>query len=47
MHKWYTASDKVWLSTKNITTDQSSKRLDYKILGLFDVIGNKEISIEL
>ena len=40
-------SDKIWLSTKNITTDQPSKKLDYKILDLFEVKGNKRVFIEL
>lgn len=43
----YTISDKVWLSTKNIITDPPSKKLDHKMFGLFEVIKNKMISVEL
>ena len=43
----YAVRDKVWLSIRNITTDRPSKKLDHKMLGLFEVIGNKEVSIEL
>ncbi len=39
--------DKVWLSTRNITTDRPSTKLDHKTLGLFEVIGNKGVSVEL
>ena len=43
----YTVRDKVWLSTRNLTTDRLSKKLDHKILGPFKVIGNKNVFIEL
>ncbi len=43
----YIVGDKVWLSTRNITTDQPFKKLDHKKLGLFKVIRNKRVSIEL
>ena len=43
----YTVGDKVWLSTRNITIDRLSKKLEHKMLGLFKVIGNKRVSIEL
>ncbi len=44
---FYDIGDKVWLSTKNISTNQLSKKLDHKIIGPFDVIGKKSISLEL
>ena len=37
----------MWLSTKNISTNQPSKKLDHKIIGLFNVIGKKSILLEL
>ena len=37
----------MWLSMKNISTDQPSKELDHKMIGLFDVIRKKSISLEL
>ncbi len=43
----YTMGDKVWLSTRNITTDRPSKKLDHKILGFFEVIENKGVFVEL
>ncbi len=43
----YDIEDKVWLSTKNISTDQLSKKLDHKMISLFDVIGKNGISLEL
>lgn len=43
----YAVDDKFWLSTKNITTDRPSKKLDHKMLGSFEVIGNKGVSVEL
>ena len=43
----YAVGDKVWLSTRNITTDQPSKKLHHKMLGSFEVIGNKRVSVEL
>ena len=43
----YTVGDKVWLSTRNINTDRPFKKLDHKMLGLFKVIRNKGVSIEL
>lgn len=42
-----TVRDKVWLSTRNITTDWPSKNLDYKMLDLFQVIENKKIFVKL
>ncbi len=39
--------DKVWLSTRNITIDQPFKKLDHKMLGVFEIIGNKKVSVEL
>ena len=33
--------------TKNISTDQPSKKLDHKMIGPFEVIGKKGISLEL
>ena len=33
--------------TKNITINQLSKKLDYKMLGFFKVIENKKVSIKL
>ena len=43
----YAVGDKVWLSTRNITTNRPSKKLDHKMLGPFEVIGNKRVSVEL
>ena len=43
----YTVGDKVWLSTRNITTDQLSTKLDHKMLGSFQIIRNKGVSVEL
>ena len=43
----YDIEDKVWLSTKNIKIDRPSKKLDYKMIGLFKVVGKKGISLEL
>ena len=43
----YDIGDKVWLSIKNISTDRPSKKLDHKMIGPFDVIGKKSISLEL
>ncbi len=43
----YDIGDKVWLSMKNISTDRPSKKLDHKMIGSFDVIGKKGISLEL
>ena len=43
----YAVGDKVWLSIKNITTDQPSKKLDHKMLSSFEVIGNKRVSVKL
>ena len=43
----YNVEDKVWLSTRNIITDQPYKKLDHKMLGPFEVIGNKGVSVEL
>ncbi len=43
----YDIGDKVWLSTKNISTYRPSKKLDHKMIGPFDIIGKKSISLEL
>ena len=43
----YTVRDKVWLSIRNITMDQLSKKLDHKMLGPFKVIRNKGVLVEL
>ena len=43
----YDIRDKVWLSTKNISIDRPSKKLDHKMIGPFDVIRKKGISLEL
>ena len=43
----YAISNKVWLSTKNITINWLSEKLDHKMLGLFKVIGNKEVFVKL
>lgn len=43
----YVIIDKIWLSTKNITTNQLFKKLDHKMLRFFEAIGNKEIFIKL
>ena len=37
----------MWLSIKNINTNQPSKKLDYKIIGSFEIIGKKNILQEL
>ncbi len=44
---FYNIGDRVWLSIKNINTNRSSKKLDHKIIDLFDIIGKKDISLEL
>ena len=44
---FYNIGDKTWLSTKNISTDRLSKKLDHKMIGLFEVIRKKSISLEL
>lgn len=43
----FTVGDKTWLSTKSITTDQLSRKLDNKIISVFKVIKNKRILVEL
>ena len=43
----YDIRDKVWLSTKNISTNQLFKKLDHKMIGLFNVIRKKSILLEL
>ena len=43
----YDIGDKVWLSTKNISTDRPFKKLDHKMIGHFDIIGKKDILLEL
>ena len=35
------------LAIKNITFDQPFKKLDHKMLGFFEVIGNKRVFVEL
>ena len=37
----------MWLSTKNINTNQPSKKLDHKIISPFKVIRKKDILLEL
>ena len=37
----------MWLLTKNISTDWPSKKLDHKIIGLFEVIEKKNILLKL
>ena len=37
----------MWLSTKNIGIDQLSKKLDHKMMDFFEVIGKKNILLEL
>ena len=41
----YIVGDKVWLSTRNITSNQLSMKLDYKMLGFFKVIRNKRVAV--
>ena len=36
---FYNIRDKIWLSTKNINTNQLSKKLDHKIIDPFEIIG--------
>ena len=43
----YDIGNKVWLSTKNIRIDRPFKKLDHKMIGLFEVIGKKGILLEL
>ena len=43
----YDIGDKVWLSTKNISTDRPSKKLDHKMIGPFEKKKKKGISLEL
>ena len=43
----YDIGDKIWLFSKNISTDRLSKKLDYKMIDFFNVIGKKNISLEL
>ena len=33
--------------SKNITTNWLSKKLDHKMLGFFEIIGNKEVFVKL
>ena len=35
----YLTGDKVWLSTANIKTQRPSKKLDYKQIGPFEILG--------
>ena len=42
----YNIGDKMWLFTKNISIDQLSKKLDYKMINFFEVIGKKSILLE-
>lgn len=44
---FYDNGDKIWLSTKNINTDQPSKKLDHKMICSFEVIKKKDILLEL
>ena len=44
---FYNIRNKVWLSIKNISTDQLSQKLDHKMIGPFEVIGKKGILLEL
>ena len=44
---FYDIGDKIWLSTKNISTDLPSKKLNHKMIGSFEVIGKKRILLEL
>ena len=44
---FYDIGDKVWLFTKNINTDQSSKKLNHKMIGSFKVIKKKNILLKL
>ena len=44
---FYNIRNKVWLSTKNSSTNQLYKKLDYKIIGPFDVIRKKGILLKL
>ena len=44
---YYSIRDKMWLSKKNINTNQPFKKLNHKIIGLFEVIRKKEISLKL
>ena len=37
----------MWLSTKNISNDQSFKKLDHKMISFFEVIGKKSILLKL
>lgn len=37
----------MWLSTENIITDQSSLKLDHKMIDIFKVIRKKDISLKL
>ena len=43
----FNIGDKVWLSSKNITTRRPSKKLDHKHLGPFKVIGKSRTAYEL
>lgn len=43
----YDIGDEVWLFTKNISTNQLSKKIYHKIIGFFEVIRTKNISLQL
>lgn len=43
----YDIGDKIWLSIRNIITNQLFKKLDYKMLGFFEIIRNKKVFIKL
>ena len=43
----YNIGDKVWLSMKNISNDQLSKKLDHNMISPFHVIEKKDISLKL
>lgn len=44
---YYNIGDKIWLSIKNISTDQQFKKLNHTIISLFEIIGKKDISLKL
>lgn len=44
---FYIVKDRIWLSTRNVTTDEHSQKLDHKMFRFFHVIGNKKVSIKL
>lgn len=44
---FHAVGDKIWLCTKNITTNRLFEKLNYKIFNFFKVIGSKRVSVEL